>query len=61
MDSAVESVSFIEAVETKVIAITGQHWRLFVVAVLLVSVPVFVQLVGNIGVVGTIQSPIVSA
>ena len=43
VDSAVESVSFIEAVETKVIAITGQHWRLFVVAVVLVSVPVFVQ------------------
>jgi len=43
VDSAVESISFIEAVETKVIAVTAQHWRLFVVAVLLVSVPVFVQ------------------
>ncbi|MBM0740201.1 DUF3120 domain-containing protein [Phormidium sp. CLA17] len=43
VDSAVESISFAEAVETKVITITGQHWRLFAVAVLLVSVPVFVQ------------------
>ncbi len=42
-DGDVESISFNEAVSTKVIAITGQHWRLFAVAVLLVSVPVFVQ------------------
>jgi hypothetical protein len=41
--SAVERISFAEADETKVISITGQHWRLFAMAVVLVSVPVFVQ------------------
>jgi hypothetical protein len=32
-----------KAVETKVITVTGQHWQLFLVAIVLVSVPVFVQ------------------
>jgi hypothetical protein len=42
-DGLVEGISLAEELEIKIIKITGQHWRLFAMAMLMVAVPVFAQ------------------